>query len=299
MSWEDRFTSWAKGPATTEQEKCENAETAIKKAVAAHKKLSAMDITVLAQGSYRNKTNVRQDSDVDICVRLNSTYFTDYPEGKTDQDFGNITGSITFAEYRNLVGEALADYFAPDPVMRGDKAFNVHENSYRIDADVVAALEHRRYTGKTDLSGKHLYHSGIGFISDLGKRITNWPIQNYTNGLQKHENTGRRFRKMIRILKRLRNEMREEKIASAESIASCLIEALVWNVPNGSFGNNTYTQDVREVLAHTFNSTLKVEDCNEWGEVNELQYLFRGGQPWTYGQAHLFLSDAWNYLEFK
>lgn len=298
MSWEDTFTSWAKGPAKTEQEKCENAETAIRKAIDAHEKLSSMDITVLAQGSYRNRTNVRQDSDVDICVRLNSTFFPDYPNGKTKEDFGNTDGSITFAEYRNLVGEALADYFDPDSVTRGNKAFDVHANTYRIDADVVASLEHRRYTGNTDPDGDHLYHSGIGFSTDDGKLIYNWPDHNYTNGLNKHEATGRRFRKMIRILKRLRNEMREDGIAAADDIASCLIEALVWNVPNDSFGHDTYKKDVRAVLAHTFNNTLQFERCKEWGEVNELQYLFRAGKkPWTLEQAHGFLSAAWDYLE--
>ncbi len=73
MSWEDKFTSWAKAPGVTEQQKCDNAETAIRNALAAHSKLSTMDVTVFAQGSYRNKTNVHMDSDVDICVRLNST----------------------------------------------------------------------------------------------------------------------------------------------------------------------------------------------------------------------------------
>lgn len=81
--FEDTYVSWGKGPGTTEQAKCDNAETAIRKALAAHEKLSEMDISVFAQGSYRNRTNVKQDSDVDICVRLNSTFFPQYPDGKT------------------------------------------------------------------------------------------------------------------------------------------------------------------------------------------------------------------------
>src|SRR5205085_842927 len=82
--WEATFTSWAAGPGTTEQTRAENAEKGVKKAIAANAKLAQMDITVFPHGSYRNRTNVRQDSDVDICVRLNSTFFTEYPAGKTD-----------------------------------------------------------------------------------------------------------------------------------------------------------------------------------------------------------------------
>ncbi len=132
--WDEKFASWAKGPGTTEQTKCENAEAAVRKALAAHEKLSSMDVTVFAQGSYRNKTNVKQDSDVDICIRLNTSFFPDYPAGKKHEDFGNSSSSITFADYKDLVQKALEDYFGKDFVARGDKAFNIHENTYRIDA---------------------------------------------------------------------------------------------------------------------------------------------------------------------
>ncbi len=33
MSWEDTFGSWSQPPSQTEQEKCENAERAIKRAI--------------------------------------------------------------------------------------------------------------------------------------------------------------------------------------------------------------------------------------------------------------------------
>jgi hypothetical protein len=298
-SWEDTLTAWSKGPGTTEQEKCENAERAVKKAIAGDENLSTMDITVFAQGSYRKRTNVKRDSDVDICVRLNSTFFEDYPAGKKREDFGNVAGSITFSDYKNLVHKALNSYFGTDSVTRGDKAFDVHENTYRIDADVVAAQEYRWYTGRFNVDGSHHYYPGIAFDCDSGGRIKNWPDQNYKNGLKKHEDTGRRYKKMVRILKRLRNVMQEEKIAAANGVASFLIECLVWNVPNEDFGHDTFREDVRAVLAHTFNNTLSDAKCQDWGEENELKYLFRAGQPWTREQAHNFLSAAWDRLGFE
>jgi hypothetical protein len=297
MSWEDTFISWAKGPGTTEQTKCDHAESAVRKAIMAHEALSAVDVTIFAQGSYRNRTNVRQDSDVDICVRLNSTFFAEYPPGATQEDFGNEDSSIGFADYKNAVQEALEDYFGQKAVRRGDKAFNIHENTYRIDADAVPTFEHRRYCLNDD--GTHYYLSGIEFKTDAGNRIIKWPNQHYDNGLEKHEATGRRFRKIIRILKRMRNEMQAEGIAQAENIASCLIESLVWNVPNEGFGHDTYEEDVRYVLAHVFNNTRKEELCSEWGEVSELKYLFRPSQPWTREQAHDFISAAWDYVGFE
>lgn len=294
-NWEDSFWSWAKGPGDTEKAKCERAEAAIRKAIDAHPELSAMNITVFPQGSYRHKTNVRADSDVDVCVRLNTTFFPDYPAGKTKENFGNVDGSITFAAYRNLVQKALIDYFGEDVVTRGDKAFNINENTYRIDADVVAAFEHRRYRYRDD--GTSYYVSGIGFKTDGGKQITNWPEQNYSKGLDKHNETGKRFRKVVRVLKHLRNKMQEEGIQAAEGIASCLIEHIVYNAPSASFGHDTLQKDVREVLAYTFNNTLTEEKCEKWVEVNYREWLFKGTkQPWTREKAHAFISAAWDYL---
>ena len=48
---EETFTSWSRGPGKTEAEKCENAETAVKKAIAADKDLAVLDISVSPQGS--------------------------------------------------------------------------------------------------------------------------------------------------------------------------------------------------------------------------------------------------------
>ena len=93
--------------------------------------------------------------------------------------------------------------------------------------------------------------------------------------------------------------MDEKNVAAAKPIPSFLIECLVWNVPNVGFGHDTYTADVRWALAYLFNNTMKSEDCSEWGEVNELKYLFRGGQSWTLQQAHAFVSAAWDYLGFE
>jgi hypothetical protein len=296
--WEDTFARWAKGPGTTEKEKCDNAETAIRKAIAAHDKLNALDITILPQGSYRHKTNVRADSDVDFCVRLNTTFFPDYPKGKTHEAFGNIAGSIKYSDFRNLVQEALEAYFGASSITRGSKAFDIHANTYRVDADVVAAFEFRRY--RYDDDGSFHYKSGVGFDTDTGKRIINWPEQNYQQGLKKHEDTNRRFRKVVRILKQLRNRMQDEKITAAADIASCLIEHLVFNVTDDQFGHDTLSKDLRAVLANVFNSTIKDTDCHSWIEVNWHEWLFRDTkQPWTRQKAHDFTSAAWDYLGFK
>ena len=291
MSLEDSLKSWAKAPGQTELDKCDNAVTAVRKAIATSAKPSGLNIDVFAQGSYCNRTNVREDSDVDVCVRCTDTFFFELPDGVTNVDCGFVVpGPVSYPTFKNDVEAALTSYFKGGHVTRGNKAFDIRENTYRIAADVVPCFEFRRYAkDKTHVKG-------TAFDPDNGGRIQNWPEQNYDNGVWKNTATGQRFKGVVRMLKRLRNKMNDEKITAAAPIPSFLIECLVWNAPNSAFGHYTYTADVRETLAHLFNNTIKFDDCKEWGEINELKYLFWKGQPWNFSQAHAFLSAAWDYL---
>jgi len=199
-------------------------------------------------------------------------------------------------EFKNDVEAALVSYFDEDSVTRGNKAFDIHANTYRIDADVVPAFEHLRFHGTPQ---NNWSDSGTQILPDDGGEIINWPRQNYDNGVQKNEDTGQRFKAVTRILKRLRNEMADEGYETAEPIPSYLIECLVWNVPNEDFGHYTWTEDVRHALAHLWNETRTDESCGEWGEVNELKYLFNSWQPWNRNEVNTFLQAAWDYIGFE
>lgn len=289
--WERTFESWASPPGETEQKKCENAERAVRSAINGSSTLSPRSIRVFPQGSYRNRTNVRADSDVDIGVLCTDSIFFDLPTGMTAADFGISTPALySYADYKNDVYHALTSHFGERAIVRGNKAFDVHETTYRVDADVVACFEYRWYRP----NGTYL--TGAAFLTDGGHRIINWPEQHYANGVKKNDATGRRFKDVVRILKRLRNEMDEQGIAAAKPIPSYLIECLAWNVPNEGFGHDTYTADIRYALAHLFNNTRQADDCKGWVEINELKSLFHISQPWTHEQTHAFVSAAWDYV---
>jgi hypothetical protein len=296
--WKTTFDSWSSPPSETEEAKCENAVRAIRIAVDANDSLSRRDIDVVPQGSYQNNTNARLQSDVDVCVRLNDAFFYDLPAGVTAADLNIVPATYTYSQFKSDVEKALTDHFGKAAVTRGNKAFDIHENAYRIDADVVAAFRYRRYdrTG-----GELVLHEGTSFESDkAGGRVVNWPEQNYDNGVAKNTRTSRRFKKIVRVLKRLRNEMADDKkVVAAIGTTSFLVECLTWNVPDEGFNRGSYYADVRWALAHLFNNTRTDEACNEWGEVNELKYLLRGGQPWTRQGAHDFVSAAWDYVGFE
>jgi len=65
--------------------------------------------------------------------------------------------------------------------------------------------------------------------------------------------------------------------------------------PDDGFGHENYQDDVQYALAHLWNETRSDNTCKEWGEINEMKYLF-AGQAWTRAQVNTFLDAAWNYI---
>ena len=106
--WESVCRTWIKASSDTECEKQENAVRMIRDAIDDYEPLAARDIKIIPQGSYRNNTNVRQESDVDICVCCMEPFFASYTFANYDmQEAGNVTTTYTYAEFKNQVGAAL------------------------------------------------------------------------------------------------------------------------------------------------------------------------------------------------
>lgn len=148
---------------------------------------------------------MRRDSDVDVGVLCYDTFFYEIPD---DNVKAQLQKSITpatyeYATFKRELGEALVAYFGEASVTKGNKAFDIKANTYRVEADVAPFFEHRRYTSAYD------YHSGVEMIPDdlNPPRIKNWPEQHYDNGVMKNTNAARRYKRMVRVLKSLSNEM--------------------------------------------------------------------------------------------
>ena len=295
--WEDTFSTWGASPSAAEQTRAENAARSVRKAIGSSSELSTKSVEVFTQGSYANRTNVREDSDVDVCVLYTGAFFPDYSlsEALSNEALGYGTSRYGYGEFKDDVEAALVSYFGHREVVRGKKAFDVHANAHRLDADVVPCFEHRRILGSLR---SHWQEAGTELHPDDGGIIVNWPQQNYDNGVRKNSDTGRRFKALVRILKRLRNEMADRGYAAANPIPSFLIECLIWNVPNEAFGHSTLTSDLRYAIAHLWNNTRSDEACKDWGEINEHKFLFRG-QKWTRVEVNTFLQAAWDYVGFQ
>ena len=291
-NWESTFASWAKGPQATENERSQNSLRAIRKAIAKSDDLRHRDIEVFLQGSYRNRVNVRQNSDVDVGILCHETFYYELPANYSAEYFNFCPATYHYLQFKDEVETALVNHFGRPAVHRGNKAFNIKENSNRIEADVAPFFDHRRY------SWNGSYRIGVELQPDRGGRVINWPEQHYNNGVSKHTDTLRRYKRVVRILKRLCIEMNDNRVSSAKSIPGFLVECLVSNVPNDYFGYDTYSAEIREVILYLSDKTNYDENCADLVEVSRLKRLFRSQQPWTRAQTHKFIHDAWNYVGF-
>ncbi len=297
--WESTFALWAEPPSKTEQERCERVISAIRTAISRSSKLQTRKIMVFTQGSFRNRVNVRQDSDVDVGVMLYDYFFGQYPNGRTQEDFGISDAGYGFPRFKNELEEALVDYFGRSAVTRGNKAFDIKAS--QVEADVVPLFEFRQYW---EHGG---YRAGVALFPDnSARRIENFPERlvdywpatplHYENGVSKNTATNRRSKGMTRILKKLRNEMDDAGSAAAQAVPSYLLECLVWNAPNSCFDRDTWESRVQSVLRYLWQNTREEALCDNWCEVDAIKFLFHGSQPWTRQQAHDFINAAWDYV---
>jgi len=189
--WNSLFKSWAKPPSDTEEEMASRAARMIRDAINEHAPFKTKSTSVYATGSYRNNTNTRLESDIDVAVVLHDCFFSQLPSNgpptRSDLGFGDGGVEYGLSEFRSDVERALVAKFGRSGVSPGTKAFNIHENSVRLDADAAVFLAHRRYTGKKTPGGGWSYIEGVE-MRDGSKRIINWHEQQSQRSRPQHCN---------------------------------------------------------------------------------------------------------------
>lgn len=296
---EQTLAGWIGRASDAEQDRYDWTRRQISEALSKSAALAPWSFDVYAKGSYPNFTNVVRDSDVDVAAELTSLtryQFSHGAEGMSMEDLGlsRYTGDYGLAHFKDDVEAALVAHFPAGTVRRGNKAIHVRQSSRGLAADVVPCQEHYQYINKQRGRRK-----GVLLRDDANpsRHLVNYPQQHHDEGVAKNDATSRRYKRVVRILKRLENQMVEEQLI--DPVPSFLIESAVWNVPNGSFtGPDTWTGRVRNTLAHIFNDT-RTDECvasSDWMEANGIKFLFHSTQSWTWRQAHTFADRAWDRI---
>lgn len=294
MVTEEQLASWTGPSSSSEQEKQERTERMIREAIDAHEGFEGYrsDFSVYAKGSYANNTNVKADSDVDIVVECsNAIYWRNQNNDNPGYSGGTPYSGIWTPEYlRSELATALKNKF-PGSVTEGSTAFEIDASSSRVNADVVPAFTFRLYYSDSTFA------QGTKVFKKDGSSIENYPKQQLDKGRAKNNRTNYRYKKTVRILKRLENELVEQGLS--EPIPSYVLECLIYNCPEEFFSRASWRSVMQGCLAKIFNHTMQDEsDDDRWLEANGIKFLFHPSQKWTRAQIHKFASAAWDYMEF-
>ena len=302
MDWEAWFRSAAEPPSNNEDAKRDRTYNQIKDALRSYEPLQGRPYRIFVKGSYANNTNVRLDYDVDIAVEYEGFFYWDGVFDLADSsrdDLGITANTDTYGreDFKRDIHGALNQAFESDSVEEGQIALRVRAGKTTLPADVVPSWEYRRYDG-ISANGTPEFNRGTCVYPKTGARKVNYPDQQKANGTSKNNRTGYRYKRLVRIVKKLHSRLRDADSITI-TLPSYLIECLVFNVPDEGFGHANFVDDVRYVLARIFNATLSTGDWNDWEEVNGLKYLFRGNPPWTREGVHAFASAAWDEVGFE
>lgn len=251
-------------------------------------------ITLLVQGSYANKTNIPTESDVDVAVILESTFITKYRTGVTDSNYGFTDGTFSASELKDEVEKALNQHFGHKGIERHDKCIKVIGNTYRVDADVVPSYRYRDYSDDY-INDSNNYVGGIEIRPDSGGRIINYPEQHIKLGITKNKVTKYNFKKCVRIIKSMREDMEENGYTVSPKISSFGLESLLWNVDVSAYTKYS------SILRYTFDevvSFLKNDFLNFDGyiEANGIKLLFPDIA--TKSAYQKFVNDLYNFYEY-
>ncbi|MCX7174967.1 MAG: nucleotidyltransferase [Proteobacteria bacterium] len=294
---ESLLSQWAKLPGNSEQTQREISERvlAIQSAISDSTSLRSRDIRVSIQGSYRNHTNVRLYTDVDINVCLMDIFTTDYEFAQkySDKKLGISDAAYTHPRFKNELEAALVSAFGRPSVKRRNAEFRIAQSHRRIDANVVPCIEHRRYRSNGS------YYSGTTVHPDTGDAFESWPEQHFQNSVAKNSKTGKRFNQFVRIMKSLCNYLGSQGFPQAMGITSFLNECMVYNTPNNLLATGKLSGGLRETLAYLRHALETDEQSRKWLEITEMNYLFHSSRPWTRESALDWILAAWDWLEYE
>lgn len=228
---------------------------------------STEEIQVFIQGSYANNTCVRGDSDVDIAIVRRD--ISEYAFGKPFSP-SSPTKRNEGKAFKDTVENILKKHF-PYAVTRKNKSIKVNGNTYRKQADTVPCFTLRYYREWYNHNDHINYDEGITIYADDGQVIYNFPKQHIANGKRKNVSTNYYYKKMVRIIKKMRYLMEDCHITSASMVSSFGLESLLWNLPNSIFAKyTTYRYAFDEIVDYLVKNKSSL--CN-YKEANDIKDL--------------------------
>lgn len=200
---------------------------------------------VYLQGSYKNDTNIRGDSDVDVVVQLDATFGYDLSQLNYDgkaafQRAYPSNATYLWSGFRADVLRALRSYYGSSTVAEGSKSLKLKGGAGRLSADVVPAIHFQKYSSFSGIYNES-HVDGIQFWNrNDGRAIVNFPKPHYANGVAKNseDRTNGWYKPTVRMFKNARTYLVNQGTIPDDLAPSYFLEGLVYNAPDIKFGGS-------------------------------------------------------------
>ena len=296
----------ASPPSATEMEKIKNAKNVVEKAlkdflpiesIKSKYSLSFFDFEVYLQGSYKNSTNIRFDSDIDIVVQLNSVRSVDSSQLSFNEkalvDKNYSDSAYSFKEFKTDIFNAIKKYFWWE-VSYWNKCIKIKGNTYRVDADLIPCFQHRRYMRFGVLESERQYKEGMKlYDTSNNEPIINFPKEHYRNGCAKNKDTEWNYKAMVRVCKNIKYNLVESGVIWANVAPSYFIENLVYNCSAHCF-NGSYTSQLLSIFQFVYDAIEKKRI--QWFICANEEDLLISSKTWNIDDLTMFITKASNYF---
>jgi hypothetical protein len=292
---ESQLTTWSNPTADISSATAYNSvKTAL---TSPNSKLANVSYDLFLQGSYRNATNIRGDSDVDIVVVLNSVFARDvsvldqYQQNLQSAAFPPAT--YRWHDFRRDVLQTLESYYGKQRVKPLQKCIQVNTGPGRITADVIPAIEFWKYDYFYGAGVEH-HVEGVKFFDSAGNAIINFPKQHIENGQAKNAlgRTNGWYKGTVRMFKNARNKLIDTGQIPENCAPSYCVECLIYNAPDSCFGGNygdTYCAVVNYLWKAQLNSYMSQNGIIPL--IGTLQTQWNGDSAVAYLSG---LRELWN-----
>jgi hypothetical protein len=297
---EAQLQSWSSLGATTSSA---NTYNSIKSCIEGHNWNDDVSFDIYLQGSYRNSTNIRGDSDVDVVVEFNSVFYSNKDKLTPQQlnDFNEFysDGKYSLESFKEAVIRRLKSHYGEEYVEVGNNSIKVLANSGRLDCDVICCAGYREYNSFSKINISD-YSMGIVFwTNETNQKVVNFPKLHFENGASKNQNCNFNYKSSLRIIKNMKLRIVSNGLIESSLAPSYFVESLLFNMPDIVFQNSTQYSRVLALL-NTFDNysdtQLEALVCQ-----NRQRYLFGNTkQQWNIADCRNFRTELikfWN--EFK
>ncbi len=238
---ESQLKTWANQGATVT---AKATHESIRNALSGSDKLRDKSYEVYLQGSYKNDTNIRGDSDVDVVVQLNSTFSPDTsslsPDDLARYQAAFSDATYQWADFRRDALAALRSYYGATAVSEGNYALKLAAGSGRLPAHVVVCLQYRKYLRFRSLDDQSWVEGFKFFTLRENRAVINFPKLHYDNGVKKNGQTctDGMYKPSVRMFKNARSYLVDQRSLGASVAPSYFLECLLYNVPDSEFSGS-------------------------------------------------------------